>query len=74
MASIYRKRNSPCWFIQFIDTAGVRRNKSTGFRRDDPGQTLKARALRAQMEGKKLCRTDRAVVEGAWDAWVPAVE
>ena len=50
---------------------GVRRNKSTGFRTDDPGQTLKARALRAQMEGKELTRTDRALMEGGWDAWVP---
>ena len=37
MASIYKKQNSPFWFIQFIDADGTRRNKSTGLRADDPG-------------------------------------
>ena len=52
MASIYRKQNSPFWFIQFIDADGTRRNKSTGLRADNPGETVKARALRAQLEAK----------------------
>ena len=54
MASLYRKKRSPFWFIQFIDADGKRRNKSTGLRADDPGQTVKARALRAQLEAKEL--------------------
>ena len=45
-ASIYRKMNSPYWFIQFID--GKRWNESTEFRASDPGETSKARMLRAQ--------------------------
>lgn len=70
MASLYRKLRSPFWFIQFVDTQGTRRNKSTGLRADDPGQTVQARALRAQMEAKELTRT--ALPQGGgWDSWVP---
>jgi len=56
MSSLYRKKQSPNWFIQFIDADGSRRNKSTGLRADDPGQTVKARALRAQLEAKEISR------------------
>ena len=47
-ASIYRKMNSPYWFIQFIDGDGKRWNESTEFRASDPGETSKAWMLRAQ--------------------------
>src|ERR1035441_7078919 len=71
MASIYKKQNSPFWFIQFIDADGTRRNKSTGLRADDPGQTVKARALRAQLEAKELNRNAGEISGGGWDTWVP---
>jgi len=71
MASIYRKEKSPFWFIQFIDADGKRRNKSTGLRADDPGETVKAKTLRAQMEAKELSRTAGEVSGGAWEQWVP---
>jgi hypothetical protein len=71
MASIYRKQNSPYWFIQFIDAEGKRRNKSTELRADDPEQTLKARTLRAQMEAKELSRSPAATEGSSWDSWVP---
>jgi integrase len=71
MASIYKKRNSPFWFIQFIDTDGKRRNKSTGLRADDPAQTVKARALRARLEAKELTRNAGEISGGGWDTWVP---
>jgi hypothetical protein len=71
MASIYRKDKSPFWFIQFIDSDGKRRNKSTGLRTDDPGETVKARTLRAQMEAKELNRTAGEVSGGGWETWVP---
>ena len=70
MASIYRKNKSPFWFIQFIDADGTRRNKSTGLRADDQGETVKARALRAQMEAKELNRTAGEMSGGGWDTWV----
>lgn len=71
MASIYRKDKSPFWFIQFIDSEGIRRNKSTGLRADDAGDTVKARTLRAEMEAKELSRTAGEVSGGTWEAWVP---
>ena len=70
MASIYKKQNSPFWFIQFVDTDGKRRNKSTGLRADDPGETVKARALRADMESKELNRNAGEVNGDNWDTWV----
>ncbi|MGA9778820.1 MAG: hypothetical protein WBS33_11180 [Verrucomicrobiia bacterium] len=71
MASIYRKQNSPFWFIQFIDSDGTRRNKSTGLRADIPGETVKARTLRAQLEAKELSRNAGEVNGGGWETWVP---
>jgi integrase len=71
MASIYKKQNSPYWFVQFIDTDGIRRNKSTGLRIDDPGETVKARTLRAQLEAKELNRNVGEIRGGGWDSWVP---
>jgi integrase len=70
MASIYKKQNSPFWFVQFIDTDGIRRNKSTGLRADNPGETVNARALRAQLEAKELNRNAGEISGGGWDTWV----
>jgi len=66
MASLYRKKHSAYWFIQFIDNEGRRRNKSTRFRTDDAEQTVKARAFRAQLEATELTRTAGAL-GGGWD-------
>lgn len=71
MASIYHKSRSPFWFIQFTDSDGIRRNKSTGLRADDPGETVKAKTLRAQMEAKELTRGAGEMSGGAWEQWVP---
>ena len=70
MASIYRKKKSPFWFIQFKDENGTRHNKSTPYRTDNPGDTVKARALRASMETKELTRSGGALDEGGWENWV----
>ncbi|HEX4000991.1 MAG TPA: tyrosine-type recombinase/integrase [Pirellulales bacterium] len=71
MASIYKRETSPFWWIQFIDADGERRNKSTELRADDPAQTVKARALRAQLEAKELNRSAGQITGGGWDTWVP---
>ena len=71
MASLYRKQNSPFWFIQFQDPiSGKRVNRSTGFRTDDAKQTVKARAFRAEREAKELNHSAGAL-GGGWDTWVP---
>jgi integrase len=71
MASLYKKKHSPYWFLQFLDADGTRRNRSTGLRFDSPADTLKARALRAQLEAKELSRGAGQAGAGAWDTWVP---
>ncbi len=71
MASLYKKQRSPFWFIQFIDTDGKRRNKSTSLRWDNPAETVKARALRAGLEAKELTRRAGEISGGGWDTWVP---
>jgi integrase len=71
MASLYKKQKSPFWFIQFMDADGIRRNKSTGLRADNPAETVKARALRAQLEAKELNRTAGEISGSGWDTWVP---
>jgi len=70
MASIYHKKGSPFWFVQFIDDQGQRRNKSTPYRTDSPSDTVKARTLRATMEAKELTRSGGALDEGGWEKWV----
>jgi integrase len=71
MASLYRRQNSPNWFIQYIDADGRRHNKSTGYRADDPADTLRARTFRAQTEAGELNRKTVVTGGGGWDTWVP---
>jgi integrase len=71
MASLYRKKRSPFWFIQYVDSHGIRRNKSTELRTDNPAETVQARTLRAQMEAKELSRTGASITSIPWDSWVP---
>jgi hypothetical protein len=39
-------------------------------RTDKPSETVKARALRAQLEAKELNRTAGEISGGGWDTWV----
>jgi integrase len=70
MSYLYPKHNSPFWYIQFIDSDGRKRDKSTGLRVDDPNDTVKAKALRAELEAKEYRRTP-AINSDGWDTWVP---
>ena len=70
MAYLYHKNRSPYWYIQYLDPDRKKHDKSTGFRADDPNDTIKAKILRAEMEAKEYRRVP--VVNGAaWDSWVP---
>lgn len=69
MASLYRKKKSPFWWVAFYDAKGKRQNESTGLRADSPGDTAKARVLRAELEAKEL-RREAAAVGESWDSWV----
>jgi hypothetical protein len=57
--------------LRKVDGNGKCRNKSTEYRADDPGQTVQARALRAQLEANEFSRTAGAL-GGGWDTWVPS--
>jgi hypothetical protein len=46
MASLYKRNNSPYWWIKFKDAAGKTRQKSTGYRYAVPAQTKKATFLK----------------------------
>jgi integrase len=70
MASLYKKDRSPYWWVQYTDAEGKRHNKSTGLRKDDPGDTAKARTLRAKMEAKELDRDAKKSSTVGWDTWV----
>lgn len=54
VASLYRKKRSPFWYLQFVNAEGKRQNISTGLRWDDERQTSEAREYRAKMEAKEL--------------------
>lgn len=70
MAYLYRKLRSPFWYIQYIDADKIKHDKSTGFRADDPNDTIKAKVLRAELEAREYQRVP--MVNGAtWDYWVP---
>ena len=64
---LYPKKRSPYWYIQYVDAEGRRHDKSTGLRRDDPNDTAKAQALRAQVEADSFKTGTQA--PGNWD-WV----
>jgi len=71
MAYLYRKKRSPFWYVVYFDPSGKERHRSTGLRGDDPNDTVKAKSLRAELEGKELRRTPSANAEERWDVWVP---
>ena len=45
MAYLYRKNRSPFWYIQYVDSDRKKHDKSTGFRADDPNDTVKASSV-----------------------------
>jgi integrase len=69
MAYLYRKKRSPFWYVVFIDPEKKEVHRSTGLRADDPNDTAKAKALRAELEAKEHHRAP-VVNDGGWDTWV----
>lgn len=72
MASLYKRKRSPYWWIEFVDAGGKRRQKSTKFRYDVTAQSRQAQQLRnelttraAEAAGMPSCGNE------AWAAWVP---
>jgi integrase len=69
MAYLYRKNRSPFWYIQYIDADKIKHDKSTVLRADDPNDTAKAKAMRAELEANEH-RKIPLVNGAAWDNWV----
>ncbi|HWD21431.1 MAG TPA: tyrosine-type recombinase/integrase [Verrucomicrobiae bacterium] len=70
MAYLYRKNRSPFWYVVYFDTDRKEVHRSTGLRADNPNDTAKAKALRAELEAKEHHRVPVVNSEG-WDTWVP---
>jgi integrase len=70
MAYLYRKDRSPFWYVVYFDADKKEVHRSTGLRADDPNDTGKAKALRAELEAKEHHRVPVVNSEG-WDTWVP---
>jgi hypothetical protein len=69
MAYLYRKNRSPYWYIQYLDSESKKHDKSTGLRADDPNDTAKAKAMRAELEANEH-RKIPLVNGAASDNWV----
>ena len=70
MAYLYRKTRSPFWYVVYFDADKKEVHRSTGLRADNPNDTAKAKALRAELEAKEHHRVPVVNSEG-WDTWVP---
>ena len=70
MAYLYRKTRSPFWYVVYFDADRKETHRSTGLRADDPNDTAKAKALRAELEAKEHHRAP-VVNSAGWDSWVP---
>ena len=70
MAYLYRKNRSPFWYVVYIDANQKEVHRSTGLRADDPNDTTKAKAMRAELEAKEHHRGPVVDSQG-WDSWVP---
>ncbi len=67
MASLYRRANSPFWWLKFRDAHGLGRRESTGFRHD---QVLPTRAAR-ELEANRTAEERRLGSSGSdrWSNW-----
>ena len=57
MAYLYRRTRSPYWYVVYLDADKKEVHRSTGLRADNPNETAKAKALRAELEAKEHHRT-----------------
>jgi integrase len=70
MASLYPKKKSPFWYINFADpVTGISRNESTKLRRDNIEETRKARQRCAQATADELGSSPSSGQEN-WGSWV----
>jgi integrase len=72
MASLYRRKRSPYWWIEYIDAVGERRQESTKLCHDSPAQSRRAIQLRNDLTTREIsARTFSRDGAETWSAWVP---
>src|SRR5437870_711098 len=70
MASLYKRKGSPFWWIKFKNPAGEVKQQSTGFRHGIPSEYRKAQLLRNQRSLREL-EINKNSAHEAWNLWVP---
>src|SRR6266567_447187 len=68
MASLYKRKDSRFWWIEYFDLAGERRQESTKLRHDSTLETRKAHDLRRELTMREH---DKLSTGEQWDVWVP---
>jgi integrase len=74
VASLYPRKRSRFWWVEYIDASGQRRQESTKLRRDIATETKKARALRDELTARETEQSSSENDLGRdalWNAWVP---
>jgi site-specific recombinase XerD len=73
VASLYPRKRSRFWWIEYIDAAGKRRQESTKLRRDVAAQTRKARDLCRELTKQEAAQAGNVdgVRSELWASWVP---
>jgi len=68
MASLYKRKDSKFWWIEYFDLSGARRQESTKLRCDSTPDTRKAHDLRRELAMREQ---DKLSTGEQWEAWVP---
>lgn len=71
MASLYKRPDSKYWWVEYLDPAGKRRQKSTKLRRDVPLQTRKAREVCNELTRREGQSSPVASGQEFFESWVP---
>jgi integrase len=68
LASLYKRERSPFWWVEYIDTAGQRRQESSKLRYASTAETRKAHELRRELSAREEIKFTRSE---QWETWVP---
>jgi hypothetical protein len=69
MACLYKRKNSPFWYIRFKDAQGKWKSKPTPYRRDNAQETKEARARCAVNTAQEVGA--RGITKSEkWESWI----
>jgi len=69
VASLYKRNNSPFYWIKYKDAAGLKHAHTTGFRHAISSQVKKAKVLLQQKRLIEL-KADKGLTGDSWESWV----